>query len=105
VGQDDGHSGVVGVRQGVQSKWPHHPPGPYRVTCVHRLGANATAAHMNWCLHLGVGRTRALPSLTADAPPQLARAMETSCPNSIGGNATLICLTPAAATNRATLAA
>ena len=54
---------------------------------VSALRPDAAAAHMHRRLHLGVKRMAALPALTADAPPNVAKARHSACPHCVTANA------------------
>eukprot|EP00965_Chrysotila_dentata_P127430 4213776-Pleurochrysis_carterae.AAC.1 len=52
------------------------------------MGPNDAAIHMHRRLHAGTTRLRNLPTITADAPPALARAHHPGCEACVEANAT-----------------
>ena len=62
----------------------HRGPTSY----VGRLGADEAAALMHRRFHLSAARMRTLPELSCDAPRNLARAPELSCPHCVEANGT-----------------
>ena len=59
------------------------------VSHVGSLAPDLAAQHMHRRLHIGSRRMNLLPTLTADAPANLARAKVGSCPHCVTANATL----------------
>ena len=52
------------------------------------LKPDIAAAHIHRRLHVGVKRMASLPALTADAPPNIAKARLNACPHCVTANAT-----------------
>ena len=57
------------------------------VSHIAALSPDVAAAHMHRRLHIGVKSMQRLPSITSDAPPNLARARVNACPACVTANA------------------
>ena len=62
--------------------------GPHATSHIASLPPDEAARHMCRRLHLGVGRMRTLPSITADAPSNLSKARASTSPFMVTANAT-----------------
>ena len=61
---------------------------PHTTSHIASLPPDEAARHMCRRLHLGVGKMRALPSITADAPSNLGKASASTSPFMVTDNAT-----------------